>query len=121
MTDRSVLQESRQNYLTEQVVMPGGCRLTAKITPGKRSSAGVGAGVGLEQMLAIDLGIALRGREAGMAQQLLDGAEIGAGAQQMRGEGMPERMRRRRIGQAESDAGACDPELDDARRKLASA
>src|SRR4029450_2233221 len=92
-----------------------------KITPGRRSSAGVGAGVSLEQVLAIDLGIALRGREAGMAEEFLDGAEIGAGAQQMRGEGMAQRMRRRRLGQAECCPGACDPELDDAGRKFLAA
>ena len=48
-------------------------------------------------MLAVDLGIALCGREAGVAQQLLDGAEIRASTEQMRSEGMPERMGRRRL------------------------
>ena len=41
-----------------------------------------------------------------MAEQFLDGAQIGAGAQQMRGEGMAQRMRRRRVGQAERGARA---------------
>ena len=40
----------------------------------------------LEQMRAIDLGIDLRGRKTGMAEQFLDGAKIGAIAQEMRGE-----------------------------------
>ena len=40
----------------------------------------MGAGVSLEQVLAIDLGIALRGRKTGMGEQFLDGAEIRAGA-----------------------------------------
>ena len=84
-----------------------------------RSGAGVGAVVGLEQMRAVDLGIALRGREAGVAEQLLDGAQIGAGAEEMRGEGMAQRMRRRRLGQAERGARARDPELDDARARAA--
>ena len=66
----------------------------------------MGAVVGLEQMRAVDLGIALRGRQAGVAEQFLDGAQIGAGAKQMRGEGMAERMRRRRVGQAERGARA---------------
>src|SRR6476620_1011830 len=38
------------------------------------SRPGVGAGVGLQQELAVDLGIALRGREARVSQQLLDRA-----------------------------------------------
>src|SRR5688572_12027428 len=35
----------------------------------------------------VDVGVALGGREAGMAQQLLDGAQVAAGAQQVGGEG----------------------------------
>src|SRR6478609_11505299 len=38
------------------------------------SRPGVGAGVGRQQELAVDLGIALRGREARVSQQLLDRA-----------------------------------------------
>ena len=56
-----------------------------------------------------------------MPEQLLDRAQIRAGAEQMRGEGVPERMRRRRLGQAEHGAGAGDPELDDARGELLAA
>jgi hypothetical protein len=81
----------------------------------------MGSGVGLEQMLAVDLGIALGGREARMAEQLLDGAEIGAGAEQMRGEGVPQRMRRRRLGQPKCAARTRDDELDDARLERPSA
>ena len=80
----------------------------------RRPGAGVGALVGLEQMRAVDLGIDLRGRQAGVAEQLLDGAQIRAGAEQMRGEGMAQRMRRRRLGQAERAAHRAI-ELDDAR------
>ena len=53
-----------------------------------------------------------------MAEQLLDGAQIGAGAKQMRGEGVAQRMRRRRLGQAERGARARNLELDDAGAEL---
>jgi len=78
----------------------------------------MGALIDLEQMGAVDLGIALSGRKACVPEQFLDGAEIGAGPKQMRGEGMTQRMRRRRHGQAERGAGAGDPELDQPRREL---
>ena len=81
-----------------------------------RLGPGVGAGVGLEQKLAVDLGIALRGREAGVAEQLLDRAQISAGAEEMGGEGVAERMRRRRVGQPKRAARPRDEELDDAGR-----
>src|SRR5690242_18312269 len=57
-----------------------------------------------DEALRIDGGVALRRRQAGMAQQLLDGAEVAAARQQMRGETVPERVRRRRIRQAQRDA-----------------
>ena len=85
-----------------------------KIKGKRRLKPGVGAGVGLEQELAIDLGIALRGREAGVAEQLLDRPQIRAGAEEMRGEGVAQRMRRRRVGQPKRAARPCDDELDDA-------
>jgi len=40
------------------------------------------------QVFGIDLGIALRGGEAGVAQQFLDRPEVAAGAKQMGGEGV---------------------------------
>ena len=46
----------------------------------------------------VDVGVALGGRQAGVAQQLLDGAQIAAGAQQVGGEGMAQRMRRHAFG-----------------------
>ena len=36
-----------------------------------------------------------------MAQQLLDGAQVAAGAQQVGGEGMAQRVRRHAVGEAE--------------------
>ena len=43
--------------------------------------------------LLIDMRIDLRGRNIGVAQHLLDNAQIGAVAEQMRRETVPEKMR----------------------------
>src|SRR5262245_48500553 len=47
----------------------------------------------------IDVGVALCGRKAGVPQELLDGAKVAAGAQEVRGEGVAERMRRYAVGE----------------------
>src|SRR6478609_1071746 len=73
------------------------------------------AGIDFQQPLGIDAGIDLRGRERGMAEQFLDRAQIAAARQQMRGEGMPERVRRGAVGQTERAAQPLHRELDDAR------
>src|ERR1700757_4454248 len=65
------------------------------------SAARVRGAIHFEQSLAVDAGIDLRGRERGMAEQLLDRAQIAAARQQMRGKGMPERMRGRTVGQSQ--------------------
>jgi hypothetical protein len=39
-----------------------------------------------EKMRCVNLGVALRGGERGVAEQLLDRAEIGAAGEEMRGE-----------------------------------
>ena len=46
------------------------------------------------QPLLDDVGIDLRGRDIGMAQELLHGAQIGPPLQQMTGKGMTQNMRR---------------------------
>ena len=46
------------------------------------------------QPLLDDMGVDLRGRDVGMAEQLLHGAKIRAALQQMAGEGVAEHMRR---------------------------
>ncbi len=53
------------------------------------------------QPLLDDMGIDLRGRDVGMAEQLLHRAQIGAPLQEMAGKGVTEHMRR--------DAGRLDP------------
>ena len=70
--------------------------------------------VNLEQALAIDLGIGLGGREAGVAQQLLDLPQVGAGRQQVRSERMAQGVRGGRIGLAEGQAQAFHEQLHDA-------
>ena len=64
----------------------------------------MGGAIDRIQALGVDVGIALRRRQAGMPQQLLDGPQIAAGAQQMGGEGVAKRVRRHALGQAESAA-----------------
>ena len=51
-----------------------------------------------DEVAAVDFGVDLGGRQAGVAEKFLDDAEIGAIAQKMGGEGMAERMRCRRLG-----------------------
>ena len=63
----------------------------------------------------IDAGIDLRRRQIGMAEQFLDRPEIGTGREEMRREGVPERMRRRRRRQAKRAPQPRDLELHDAR------
>src|SRR5690348_10391154 len=49
--------------------------------------------INLQEMLRIDVGVALRGGKRRMSEQFLDRAEIAAGAQQVRGEGMAQGVR----------------------------
>ena len=71
--------------------------------------------VDLQQPLGVDAGVDLRGRERGVAEQFLDRAQVAAARQQMRGEGMPQRVRRRAVGQPQRAAQPLHRELDDAR------
>src|SRR5579864_1990478 len=61
------------------------------------SGARVGGAVGADQALGVDFGIDLRRRQRGMTEQFLDRAEVAAAGEQVRGEGMPQRVRRRRL------------------------
>src|SRR5918995_1725254 len=55
--------------------------------------------VQLHQTFALDRRVALRGRQAGMPQQLLDHPQVGAARQQMGREAVPERVRGGVLGQ----------------------
>src|SRR5215468_10346232 len=74
----------------------------------------VRAAVNLKQSLGVDAGIDLRRRERGMAEQFLDRAQIAATGQKVGGKGMPERVRRGAVGQAERAAQPRHCELNDA-------
>ena len=84
-----------------------------------RLLSALGAGMGLlidgQQSGGIHLGVALGGRERGMAQQLLDRAQIAAAGQEMGGEAVAQRMRRGRHRQPEQQAQALQAVLHDAR------
>ena len=56
-----------------------------------------------------------------MAEQFLDGAQIAAPVQQMGGKGMPQRVRRRAVGQAQRAAQPLHGELDNARTERTAA
>lgn len=49
--------------------------------------------IGGGEPLPADMGVALRGRHIGMTEQLLHGAQVGASIEQMRREGMSQRVR----------------------------
>src|ERR1051325_10698722 len=68
---------------------------TARMVVPRSSGTGVRLVVGFHQATEVDVRVALRGREARMAEELLDGAQVGAGAEEGGREGGPERMRRR--------------------------
>src|SRR5215207_5430435 len=61
----------------------------------------------------VDVGVALRRRQRGVAQKLLDGPEIAAGAQKMGGEGMTQRVWRHAFGEAETAPYVTDALLHD--------
>jgi hypothetical protein len=95
----------------------GGPGVMARVMPGRsalcnnsvtrraaRQARGWARGVDLHQARGIDGGVGLRGRQRGMAQQLLDRAQVAPGVQQMRGEAVAQRVRRGAGGQAELQA-----------------
>jgi hypothetical protein len=60
--------------------------------------------INIKQPSRIDAGIDLCGREARMAKQFLNGAQITAAAKQMRGKGMAKCVRGGSVGKAETGA-----------------
>src|SRR5262249_22767122 len=85
------------------------------------SRARMGAAIDLEQVLSVDRGVDLRGRQRGVTEQFLDGAQIAAARQQVRGERMTQRMRRRAVGQRKRAAQPLHGELHDSRRQRTAA
>src|SRR3546814_79219 len=72
--------------------------LSARPVPGMRRA------VHVEQPGSVDGGVALGGRQRGVPQQFLDGAQVAAAAEQVGGEGVPERVGRGGLRQAEPAA-----------------
>src|SRR5437667_9479819 len=85
---------------------------TARMVVARRSGPRVRAVIGLHQAAEVDVRVALRGGEARVAEQLLDGAQVGARAEEMGREGVPERMRRRLGGRAARGDLALHPACD---------
>src|SRR5205085_70439 len=95
------------------------CRIHCRLNPSRAAAQGklsarMGAPVNLQQLLGIDRRVDLRGRERGVAEQLLNGSEITPSREKMRGERMAQRMRRRGFGQAERAAQPRHGKLHDA-------
>src|SRR5512146_2277621 len=70
------------------------------------SSAGMGGSVRISQTRGVDPSVDLRGRNRGMAEQLLDRAQVGPTFQQVGGEAVPQRVRR----DARGERGLAHPE-----------
>src|SRR5438093_2771059 len=75
----------------------------------RRASPGMRGFVRLQEPGGADMGVALRGREPAVAEQLLDHPEVGAVVEQVRGERVAQRVR----AHAARDAGGADRAPDD--------
>src|SRR6185437_14259787 len=78
-------------------------RVRRRAREGDRNAlcAWMGAFIDVEQAFGVDRSVNLRGRQRGVAEQFLDGAQIAAARQQMGGERMTQGVRRRAVRQAE--------------------
>src|SRR5258706_15518857 len=81
------------------------CR-TARMVVERSSSPGVRAVIGVHQSAEVDVGVALRRGEARVAEELLDGAQIGAAAEEVGRKGVAGRVRRGFRGGAARGGGA---------------
>ena len=77
--------------------------------------------VDLREAAGFERGVVLRGGEAGVSEQFLDGAQVAAGVEKVGGETVAESVGGGVLRQAEGDAGGGDAGLDDARGEAASA
>src|SRR3954453_411372 len=81
----------------------------------------MGVAIVLQQPLAVDPGINLRGRKRSVAEQFLDRAQVTAAAQKGGCKRMPQGVRRRADGQAERPTQPFHGELNDSRTEWAAA
>ena len=107
-------RETRNSYVKGAAPLQGERRALSPLPRSRMRGV-----IDLEKPRGVDLGVHLRGRERGVAQKLLDGAQFAAAREQVRGEGVAQRVRRRGLGQAERAAQLRDRQLDDARRQRA--
>src|SRR4249919_1962341 len=70
----------------------------------------MGGSVRVAQAGRIDASVDLRGRDRGVAEQLLDRAQVGAALEQVRGEAVSQGVR----GDATGERGLADPEAETA-------
>src|SRR5580692_1052581 len=75
--------------------------------------------VSFDESVGVHFRVDLRGRQRRVAEQFLDRAQIAAAREEMRGEGMAQRMRRRRFGKPERAAQPRHRQLHEARRQRA--
>src|SRR5881296_752685 len=73
---------------------------TARMVVARSSGPRVRAVIGVHQPAEVDVRVALGGGEARVAEQLLDGAQVGARAEEVGCKGVAERVRRRLGGRA---------------------
>ena len=81
--------------------VPVVCLAPAHLEPAGPLGARMGVAVDVHEMGGIDRGVDLGRGQAGMAEQLLQRAQIGAAAEQMGGEAVAQGVRRRPFGEAE--------------------
>ncbi len=70
---------------------------------------------GSNQPFGVNRGVDLRRRQVGVPQQFLNRPEISSRTEKMGGKGVPKRMGRRVLGQAESATQPLESQLHDAR------
>src|SRR5262249_2015630 len=90
---------------------------TARMVVAWTSSPGVGLVIDVHQASQIDVGVALRGREARVAEQLLDGPQVRAAAEEVGGERVTEGVRARLGRRAAGDDVVCEEPRHAARRE----
>src|SRR5262249_48536217 len=71
----------------------GGARWRGRCGWSVGARPGVGAEVGLVEALAGEVGVHLGGRDVGVAEHLLDGAQVAAAGEQVGGEAVTQRVR----------------------------
>src|SRR5207253_8176677 len=89
---------------------------TSRLRGGSTSGARMRLFVHGDQLRVVEVRVLLRGRKRGVAEELLDAAEIGAGVQQMCGKRMAQRVRRHACAKRRSAHVAIEEAADGAGR-----